>query len=186
MANRKSMSRITLLGVLFLCGLSNAHGQLFSFGIKAGVPLTDAYSTVNSGEFNASAYKRFLTVGPTVELHLPFHLSIEADTLYRRNGFSTTSAIIASPTVSTAVNDWQFPILAKADLGAGLVHPFIDGGLVYRRISVSNFTLANANTAGVAFGAGLKFKLLAVKISPEIRYTYWPKGQSRCEQHHKQ
>ena len=127
-----------------------------------------------------------LTVGPTVELHLPFHLSIEADALYRRNGFSTASAIIVSPTVSTAVNDWQFPILAKADLGAGLVHPFIDGGLVYRRISVSNFTLANANTAGVAFGAGLDLSYWRSKSRRKSAIRIGRRGPSSCEQHLKQ
>ena len=170
------MFRLSLLGALFLCAFSHANAQLFSFGVKGGVPLTDAYSTITTSDSVGSAYKRLYLVGPTAEIHLPFHLSIEVDALYRRNGFSErdVTPFFASAPTAVSVNDWQFPILAKAELHEGLLRPFIDGGLVYRHISANSFAPDKANTAGIAFGAGLTIKVLLIRISPEIRYTYWP------------
>jgi hypothetical protein len=167
-----------------------AYSQLISFGVKGGVPLTDAFTHPNGEGLTAmSAYNRPYLIGPTAEVHLPFHLSFEVDALYRRNGFEYTflqsfySPI--PPTFITfvdyfsraSINDWQVPLLAKYELKGALARPFLDGGVVYRHVSGSvsqGLTPDHSSGAGVAVGAGLSLKLGFVKLSPEIRYTYWP------------
>ncbi len=133
-------------------------------------------------------------MGPTAEIHLPLHFSFEVDALYRRSGLSYAYMTAIGPFYPTfeaiardRVNDWQIPFLAKWTPGAGRIRPFLDGGVSYRHISdqtteqsfsssstplFQSFSSA-ANMGGDTFGAGLTFKLLLVRVSPEIRYTHW-------------
>jgi hypothetical protein len=161
--------------------LSNtpAWSQVVSFGVKAGVPLTTAYSTTQDGYASATAYDRSYIIGPTAEVHLPFHLSFEVDALYRRSGFDVAGSFPnATLTGYTSfddrsrVNDWQFPVLAKYELKFGPLRPFADGGFVYRR--VTGGSPDNGTTIGAAVGGGVTIKLLFLRLSPEIRYTHWP------------
>jgi len=113
-----------------------AYAQLFSFGVKGGVPLTDAFSHVSLADQpvfpqSASGYNRRYVIGPTAELHFPLHFSFEVDALYRRNGFEYTTYQYffypVGPTYTAVVNyfsratinDWQVPLLAKYELRAG-------------------------------------------------------------------
>ena len=161
-----------------------ASGPFLSVGLKAGVPLTSAFSTVQTGHAAADSYDRSYIVGPTAEIRLPFHLSFEADALYRRNGFTYYSGgfgfgtpFYVPPSVNrTSLNDWQFPFLGKYEWKFGLLRPFVDAGVVYRHLSVSNTVLlrpGNPNTTGLIVGGGVSFKLLLLRLSPEIRYTHW-------------
>lgn len=174
--------------LLLLWGQS-AKAQLVSFGLKGGIPANAAFSNVSQGNATASDYTRRYTVGPTVELHLPLHFSLEVDALYRRNGFSYSTYQIffypAPPTYETtaqfnfrsALNDWQVPILAKYEMVPGPARPFVDGGLVYRSISGTSSTNVRAdhtNVVGIALGGGISFKLAHLRIEPEIRYIHWP------------
>ncbi len=184
------MKRVTFLG-LALAGASFA--QIFSIGVKAGVPLTDF---VDAAKGDHSAYftntKRY-TVGPTVEFHLPARFSFEIDALYKRIGFDGQSVSAGSSTLTgTRGNSWEFPALVKFELFPGPVRPFVDAGAAIRHISgikqvrqiVSAGTFSsvestnppelNKNTdVGLAFGAGIALKLGRVRISPELRYTRW-------------
>ena len=177
---------VSLLALLSTSGF----GQFISVGVKGGVPLTDAYSTVSSGLLSATAYNRRYVVGPTAELHLPFHLSFEVDALYRRNGFDYSappSQFFTGFSSRTKVNDWEIPLLGKYTLGAGPFRPFLDAGLTYRHVSIADFIgisgatkattpfvpLDNPSIAGFTLGGGLTLKLLLIRVSPEIRYTHW-------------
>jgi hypothetical protein len=71
---------------------------LFSFGVKAGTPLTTPYTTEFVPDGGASASELRFTVGPTIELHLPFHLSVEADALWRQSSFSGLASSVFSGT----------------------------------------------------------------------------------------
>ncbi len=168
-----SLSRIFLgAAALFAMAVRPGYSQLLSVGVKAGVPLTSAYSAAFDGQATGTAYDRLYVIGPTVELHLPFHLSVEADALYRRSGFAFTG--LASAT-RASVNDWQIPILAKYELHFGPIRPFADGGVVARHVTASSAVGPdNPNSVGVALGAGVTLKLLHFRLSPEIRYTHWP------------
>lgn len=164
---------------LFLLGPLPANAQFFSLGVKAGVPLTDAYSDGTSNTAFTKAYNRRYIVGPTAEVHLPFHLSLEGDALYRRNGFDYGVPAIRG-TNKIAINDWQLSFLGKYEAGSGPIRPFIDAGVTYRHISLSYSTpfgptdADNPNSGGFTIGGGITLKLLFVRLSPEIRYTHWP------------
>lgn len=163
---------------LLLCLVAlPAYSQFFSLGVKAGIPLTSAFSAGYNGYASASAYDRRYIVGGTAELHLPLRLSLEVDALYRRNGFDLTASdrIGAVSNTKTAINDWQIPVLGKYEMRSRAVRPFLDAGVVYRHVSTSQNGLApdNTNGAGVAVGGGITLKLLLLRLSPEIRYTHW-------------
>jgi hypothetical protein len=169
---------------LFLCAALPASGQFLSFGVKAGVPLTSAFSTVDTGHAAAVSYDRPYVVGPTAEVHLPFHLAFEVDALYRRNGFTYYTSgsgfgtpFYIPPTINrTSVNDWQFPFMGKYERKLGPLSPFVDGGVVYRHLSAGKTVFLgpdNPNTTGFGVGGGVGLHLLLVRLTPELRYTHW-------------
>jgi opacity protein-like surface antigen len=142
-----------------------AGAQFLSVGVRGGVPLNDAYSGTPAGDFSIPALStdRFV-IGPTVELHLPFGLGVQADALYR------------TYTVGGTVTQWEFPILASYHFhtAAPLIHPFVDAGPSFNHVSVSGLNTApTRSAAGFAIGAGVEAKLLFIRIEPEIRYTHW-------------
>jgi opacity protein-like surface antigen len=174
---------------LFLFAAATAFSQPFSFGLKGGLPMTDFVDAVNSQNFTATAYTNRYIVGPTAELRLPFGLGVELDVLYRHFGYSTiglatgtTPIPIAKDTTSGA---WEFPLLAKYRFKGKLFRPFVDAGVSWDKLSgltqtvrnaVSNGTIAELNndtSRGFVMGAGVEFKALLIRISPEVRYTRW-------------
>ena len=184
--------------VLLLLGSAPAWPQLFSFGVKGGVPFTDFLnSTTNGRTFYDPTTNRYL-IGPTAELHLPFGLGIEVDALYRHFDYTGTSTSVDVFTnLSTTANSWEFPILLKYRFPMPLVRPFVDGGLAFnsltglkqtitttvipgRTSTVSNTNpaeLQNNNTMGVVLGAGVDIHAIFLHVSPEVRYTRWTNRQ---------
>ncbi len=186
-----------LLTVAALMTSASAYGQdnFFSFGVKGGVPLTDAFETAKgNSSFYASNTKRYM-VGPTIEFHLPARFSIEIDALYTRLGFDRGVTDASGNVIdysTTRANSWVFPVLGKFEILPGAFRPFVDAGASFRNISgvkqvrsaVSGATLNNAtinnpaefnksNDIGATFGFGVAFKAGPVRISPEFRYTRW-------------
>jgi opacity protein-like surface antigen len=179
--------------LLFLFGAASAFGQLFSYGVKAGVPLTDFLNTAESQQFAFNSTTDRFIVGPTAELHLPFGLGVECDILYRRfdyNGNGTLAGVVVGN--STTGNAWEFPLLAKYRFPTKVVHPYVDAGVAWDTLSgltqtitdtVSNHssttttsTPAELNTTatrGFVMGGGLSVKVLVIHLSPEIRFTRW-------------
>jgi opacity protein-like surface antigen len=169
----RNLLKFGLCPALLLLVVLPASSQIFSVGVKGGIPITDAFSTRASSSAIGFSYDRRYIVGPTAEIHLPFHLSFEVDALYRRNGFQSNGQFFS---IRTGVNDWQFPLLGKYELGFGPFKPFVDAGVVYRHVTASNSALRidNPNSAGFTAGGGITLKLLFLRLSPEIRYSYWP------------
>ena len=168
------MYRIFLVA-LFLSSAIPGYSQLVSFGVKGGVLLTDPLDT--SASIGLEHGVRRYIVGATGELHLPFGLSVEADALYRRLGYDTyfSAPSVGRTRTSSTGSDWQFPVLAKyAFKRKPFVSPFVDGGVTYRHVSLSNVVIGNPNTVGVSVGAGVTLKFLFIRLAPEIRYTYFP------------
>jgi hypothetical protein len=109
--------------------------------------------------------------GPSVEIHLPRHLSVEIDALSKRfsersiahlgNGTTLTSA------VEEVISTWQFPMLAKYRFRLGRVNPFFEAGPSFR---LHEDYLA---THGVATGAGVEMHWHALHLAPQFRYSYW-------------
>jgi opacity protein-like surface antigen len=185
-----------------LLAVTPGYSQLFSFGLKGGVPLTDfvdaASGTNPAGFVNFATHTNRYIVGPTAELHLPFGFSVEVDALYRHLNYQGTSQGVDTFTSSkTTSNDWEFPILGKYRfLKTKLVRPYVDAGVAFDTLqglsqTVQNTLFAGNNTTttttstgnpsqlqnstarGYVFGGGLDFKFLVLHIQPEIRYTRW-------------
>lgn len=138
--------------VLFLAtATAQSQDSIVSFGVKGGIPLTEAVSTqmgIGLSSINTGRW----TVGSTVELHLPWRLSIEFDALYRTfqygyiSTFSQYSYIppgtgvaqILPPTINTFNQDttvWDFPLLLKYRFPGEKVRPFLVGGKSWSRES---------------------------------------------------
>ena len=174
---------------LLLFGAASASAQLFSWGVKAGVPLTDFLNTAESQQFAFTSTTDRFIVGPTAELHLPFGLGVEFDILYRRfnyNGSGTLAGVVTSSSASG--NAWEFPLLAKYRFSTKIVHPFVDAGVAWdtlsgltQAITKNNITsttstpaeLNTTSTRGFVMGGGLSVKVLVVHLAPEIRFTRW-------------
>lgn len=157
--------------MLLLAGLA-AHAQSISVGVKAGSPVNDpvAYSPLYM--LSSFAQGRW-TGGPTVELHLPLRLSLEADALYRSHratgtwlGFfgseSTTPHVYSSNRNTKA---WDFPFLMKYRPLNGPMRPFVSAGYALSRESTSSLWLSTC--LGVAEGCFLPDAKLG------LRYDEW-------------
>lgn len=159
----------TFLFAFVLAGAACAQPVIA--GVKVGVPFTDAFTNNESvAELLGSALVGSgsnYTIGPFVEVRLPFSFSIEADALYRNLKFTTPGV------GSSTTGQWDFPILAKYRFLKGPVRPYVDGGLDFNHVSgIVNLITADHNTSfGVALGAGVEIHALVMRISPEIRWT---------------
>jgi opacity protein-like surface antigen len=176
-----------------------AFSQPFSFGVKAGVPLTDfvdaASGNTASGFLDFATHTNRYIVGVTGELRLPFGLGVEVDALYRHVNYQSTSgAVDAITKANTTGNAFEFPIMGKYRFGTKVIHPFVDAGVAFDTLqglkqaittavagstnSTNSSTstpsqLQNTTTRGFVTGAGLDFHFLVIHIQPEIRYTRW-------------
>ena len=179
---------------LLLFGAVSAWAQLFSYGVRAGVPLNNFLDAAKSQQFAFNTTTNRYIVGPMAELHLPFGFGIEFDILYRHfdyNGSGNLNDLITG--IGTTGNAWEFPLLAKYRLPMKIVHPYVDAGVAWDTLSgltqaitrtilpshptttsSSNPAELNANsTRGFVMGAGLSVKVLVIHVSPEIRFTRW-------------
>jgi opacity protein-like surface antigen len=187
--------------LLLFLGAAPAFSQLFSYGVKGGVPLTDfvnaASGTNAAGFIDFATHTNRYIIGATGELHLPFGLSVEADVLYRHLNYQESAMGVDTLTSSrTSGNAWEFPILGKYRfMRTKLFHPYVDAGVSFDTLqglsqtvtntlfagnnsttttsSGSPSQLKNSTTRGFVFGGGLDIKFLVVHIQPEIRYTRW-------------
>ena len=178
---------------LLLFGAVSAWAQLFSYGVKAGVPLNEFLDAAQSQQFAFNSTTNRYIVGPTAELHLPFGLGVEFDILYRRFDYTGSATLMNVVSNSrTTANAWEFPLLAKYRIPMKIVHPYVDAGVAWDKMSgltqtiTSTFValttttttsnpaeLNTAATRGFVMGAGLSVKVLVIHVSPEIRFTRW-------------
>lgn len=158
----------------FLCSAFTLAAQGIHVGLKGGLRLTDSIKP-NSG---FEVQDRRFTVGPSLELGLPFNLGIEADLLYRRNGYRFTgNAIGGTPAVTLRDSVFDFPIMLKKYYGLPLspVRAFVAGGYAVRTGLSSDFNFASnpGRDHGWVAGSGVQIRLLPLRVSAEGRYTHW-------------
>ena len=137
--------------------------------MKAGVPLTDSFSNtpIAPGITGYSDSKNYI-IGPMVELKLPFHLSVEADGLYRPYTLGTEAAGVKVSSNDYSV--WEFPVLAKYRFSFPIAKPYIEAGPSFRTASSA---ISYLSGTGITFGAGVDVHALLIHIAPEFRYTHW-------------
>lgn len=129
-----------------------------------------------SRSFRAS---RNYLIGPTVEVHLPLGLSVEADALYRpvsQAGLPLPSLPgfqWFAPPVAHDYSCWEFPVLGKYRLNTPFVKPFLGVGPSFRALAspLNHYW----SKAGITAGLGVEGELLHLRIAPEVRYTHWGK-----------
>jgi hypothetical protein len=159
--------------IFFVLVSTTCCAQHLSVGVKGGVPLTDFFKT--AGSFS-SVPKRY-TVGPMIDIQLPFGLGIEFDALYKRFGYEST-------TTATRGNSWQFPLVLKLRAPGLIVRPYGEAGFAFQKLTgVKNFIgglvstgpgeLKKTDDRGLVIGAGLDVKLPVIRIAPELRFTRW-------------
>ena len=157
-----------LLFALTLLAASAAYPQSVSFGLKGGVPLSNALKVADPATYTSD--RSPFVIGPVVELGLPLGLAVEADLLYRRLRYT-------SSTSRTTGQTWEVPILGKYRFPGALLRPFIEAGLSFRRFAGFNTgqlpEVRGRAAAGATVGAGLELRLPVVRLSSEIRYTRW-------------
>jgi hypothetical protein len=168
-----------LILILLACSFTTAFGaeHIFSFGIKGGVPLTDAFTDSTTMGVDVLTHtfsnSKNYVIGPTAELSLPFGFSVEADALYRPLNLITNTTVVPQQLVhlSTDISSWEFPILGKYHfLHTPIVKPYMEAGPIFRQVGSQGSYLSNS---GFALGGGVDFKLLLVRITPELRYSRW-------------
>lgn len=165
--------------------------QIVSFGVKAGVPATDA-------PFQIVTFRDKVrwTVGPTMEVRITRDFSFELDALYRGSKIEgqTFAGSLSSPSVFWTQGDtraWDFPFLLKYRILHGPVRPFVNAGLSLTHETADSTSYCsgplcpssgdqlfsswvsrgNSNRRGEVVGVGLEMRAGRIKIAPELRYT---------------
>jgi len=160
------------LVLLLLATAAVALPQRPSFGFKAGAPLQDAVKRESWSGWRYEPQSGRYLLGPTVELLLGGHFSIELDLLYRPLSYRKYWADQAG---SVAGSAWQFPLLGKVRLSRNLVAPYLAAGVAFNSLrGLKNLPeVSDSSTSGWVFGFGLEGRLPIVRLSPELRYTKW-------------
>ena len=178
------------LGLLLcqLAGLSGLHAQHMSFGVVSGVPATGSFDTgfILRGSFVPTTTR--YVVGPAVGVSLGNRFAAELNALYQPFSFRQSNVIGIISSSKTTGSLWQFPLLLRYRILAGPIAPYVAAGPSFQlvtNITESSITILAPATvvshsppdrrviAGFAAGAGLRFSLGRLQISPEIRYTRW-------------
>ena len=164
------MRAVFLQGVLLSLLISpfTFAGQIFSVGVKAGVPFTDAFNSFTSGSYSSLAGSRNYVVGPIGELHLPLGLSVEGDALYHPLSFNAQRPNLVQ---SNDFSSWEFPVLGKYRFAFPLIKPYVEAGPSFR--TLGGLLGGNLSNAGFTAGVGVELRLARFRIGPEIRYTHW-------------
>jgi hypothetical protein len=167
--------------LFFVLPMSAFAQSLLSFGVKGGVPLTDAFEVAQSGNFGYVQDTKRWTLGPMIQLNLPVGFAVEFNAMYRRLNYNSTDI----EERGVRANSWQFPLLLKYRFGDGSVRPYIAGGGAFQHISdikqVSRILgesenapeLNERNNVGAVIAGGIQLGGGGLTISPEIRYTRW-------------
>jgi opacity protein-like surface antigen len=167
-------------GVLLLFA-SNAAAQSVGVGVKGGVPLNDVLES--SRTFGGQTFKantnRF-TVGPMLDIRLPFGFGVEFDALYKR--FDQTGDSINGGTVAKTGTSWEFPLLGKFRFGHSFAKPYVEAGVSFNhlggyllpfRTPISQQPEGSTARTGLTVGAGVELKFSALRLSPGIRFSHW-------------
>ena len=153
-----------------------AFGELFVFGVKGGIPMTDTIESVSSAKLSLASATRRYTIGPMAELRLPFGFGVEADILYKRSNLELVdNRPDGASTRQTSASCWEFPLLGKFRLPGTVARPYVAAGVSFRKLSdLKDFvTGADPSSRGFVVAGGIEFRVVFMRLAPELRYTRW-------------
>jgi hypothetical protein len=169
---------LTLLSLSLAC-----RAQSVVVGAAGGLRVTGDAPTY--GSTNSKRY----SVGPKVELGLPFRFGLEVDLLYSRLGNTAYVPLIGNAAfIRTIADAWAVPVLVKYRLPVARVHPFASGGIAPRHTGGIVNTIQYGFVPGdVRFysedlrardhawvlGGGTELRFGKIRIAPELRYLRW-------------
>jgi outer membrane protein W len=160
---------------LLAIGLAQSviFGQSISWGVRGGLPLTDAFAAAKQGQFGFEAIQNRYTLGPTLEVRLPFRLAVSFDILFKKLEYDRTESGVTRNVSTTQV---EFPLLVKYRFGDGNLRPYLGAGPTFNRISGLRtgdpVEFVKRSAAGIAFAAGFEVKAALLRIAPEFRVTH--------------
>jgi len=173
--------------VLFTCsfGISlGAFAQKLNFGVIAGAGLKEDFRPFpplfSPGGFAAPPIYQpnpnSFIVGPTLDLTLTRHLSVEVDAL--RRSVKHTDALYSADgsrlyLYSSTSTEWQFPLLVKYTFPVGAMNPFLEVGPSYIPGG------SGSDQHGIVAGAGVDIRVRSLKLAPAVRYGRWADNQLR-------
>ncbi len=149
-----------------------ACGEIFSYGLIVGTPLTDVTQTTTLDGVDYLKNSTLFTIGPTFQVNLPAGFRVEIDALYRPVAYQIATSLTSA---NVSASQWRFPVLLQHHLGKfKLVKPYAEAGLSFDTLSDLQHaagTIVKTNDAGLVLGFGADIKVPFLRISPEIRYT---------------
>lgn len=148
--------------MLALAAASMLRADALGVGVRGGLPLGDAFTSVENRDFRVFGRNRFV-VGPTVELRLPAGVGFSFDVLYRRYAFETETTGLQS------ASQWEFPLMFRYRFPGIVVRPFVAAGPTLNRLT--GITSIRNSTVGLAIGGGLDIKIPFFHVTPELRYS---------------
>lgn len=171
--------------VLFPC--FSAYSQPISVGVVGGGALTSGFemSTIPASASGFSpSYSFYSTskgyvVGASIEVRLPFRLSIEADALSHPLSYASAATYPVGAgsytNPSATVLTWEVPLLVKYRFSNKRINPFVEAGPSFRASGNPNGTAPS--NYGISIGGGVELRALLLRFAPEIRYTRWAVDQ---------
>ncbi len=155
-------------------------GQAIGIGVKAGVPLTDVLKPGAITQAKVDTAR--LTIGPVLDIRLPFGLGLETGALYKRFRQTGNTGATDQIAVNQTGGSWEFPILGKFRFPGVLARPYVEGGYSYNHLSgiVKPFKTALTNPSdlvasisrpGFVMGVGVEIGPRKLRLVPGLRWT---------------
>lgn len=166
---------------------SDRREGLVAVGIVGGGYFRDLYQAFNNTNGTLNDRSGKFLIGGTVQLLPTPRWVVEFDAMRRGFGVENSGNLLGLAFLSSSAgSQWEFPVLVKRRfLLARNVKPFLGAGVAFRYVSVDSTTTALTNAAnfnkssdsatsvGIPLAAGIEFRALIFRFSPEVRYTLW-------------
>jgi len=162
----------------------------------------DAPGCLGPGASNCSPNDFFVkpyAIGPIVDVNFPYGFSVEGGFLYERfhkdltQGFTAPHGGLVNfgHSYSASAGAWLFPLLLKYTFGRHRITPFVDAGATLRHLGAFDgkgvqldfylqpqptvIHIENDRDLDVAItaGAGVRWRVGPMDVSPEIRFLHW-------------
>jgi hypothetical protein len=140
-------------------------GQSVAVGVIGGGMISN-----NLGNPWLSSVSTRYVVGPQLDIGLPLGFEVEADLLYRHEGYQVT---FDRPFFADYATSWEVPILLKKYLPFPVVKPFVEGGYAPRRLEATTYYTNSTTSHGLVLGGGAELRIGRLRLAPCLRFTHW-------------